>query len=638
VRDTPYNLAPSGIPFLAAFCIHVVHHNPDCKTSCLIADNLLDYIVYKFRIAISKEEYHMSRHLLILFIVLALAAGLLAEVPHTISYQGRLTDNGIPVNGLKSVTFTIYNAGGVPVWNSGTVNVAFTDGLFTIELGQSPQPSLPLEIWPADTAMSLGVTIETNPELSPRLHFKTVPYAMHAMTAESAGSGGGWMHRFGRIFLEDSTELVGIGTSSSLAKVGVASVGEQVGLEIVSEGSLLINPTMDLTSMNNTCAIFRSGTAGGYPMTPRPAMWAVSNLADGSAAWFENASATWPALYIEGQSSGGGLYSYSASGYCVDTWGGKGIRAVADSATAIRAESNYSGNAATVLAAVYTGTASHDHIAVSGYSRPADFYGVGGRFEGGYCGVLGYASPGADGNKWYIGLRGEANGGMGTNYGIYGSAGSGVNNYGVYGVASGGAESWAGYFDGDVNVTGNIVKSASTLAIDNPIDPDNSVLQQAEVVSDNQTAIYSGNAILDGNGSAVVQLPNYLESFCGDFRYQLTCIGGYAPVYVSSEISGNQFIIAGGKDGLKVSWQITGIRKDRYAQANPLEVEKKKTATEQGKYLHPELYGYSADRSLSPNPDRDPSMKAKNDAVREASAALTKPSTQPQQPIMMEKK
>ena len=224
------------------------------------------------------------------------------------------------------------------------------------------------------------------------------------------------------------------------------------------------------------------------------------------------------------------------------------------------------------------------------------------------------------------------------NKGVYGLATAGAYNYGIYGYAAGGSINWAGYFDGDVNVTGNIVKAASTLAVDHPTDPDNEFLQQAEVVSDNLSAVYSGNVTLGSDGSATVQLPDWLESFCGDFRYQLTCVGGYAPIYVASKIANSKFTIAGGTPGLEVSWQVTGIRKDKYAQANPLEVEKKKTVSEQGKYLHPELFGYGSEKSLSSNPDRDPSVKAKNDAIRATATALTKPSTPPKQPVMMEKK
>lgn len=42
---------------------------------------------------------------------------------------------------------------------------------------------------------------------------------------------------------------------------------------------------------------------------------------------------------------------------------------------------------------------------------------------------------------------------------------------------------------------------------------------------------------------------------------------------------------------MKVSWQITGIRQDAYAKANPLEVELQKSERERGFYIHPEYYG-----------------------------------------------
>ena len=60
---------------------------------------------------------------------------------------------------------------------------------------------------------------------------------------------------------------------------------------------------------------------------------------------------------------------------------------------------------------------------------------------------------------------------------------------------------------------------------------------------------------------ATVQLPGYFEALNTDFRYQLTSIGRFAPVYVASEVSNNAFTIAGGTAGQKISWQITGIGK-----------------------------------------------------------------------------
>ena len=130
----------------------------------------------------------MSRYYMILLALLLAVSTLFADVPRTISYQGRLTDSGVPISGIRGVSFKIYDGSGNPIWMSGIVNVNFNEGLFTVELGQSPQTPLPVDIWPSDTAITLGVTISPNPELTPRLHFKTVPFAIHALTAEWAAS------------------------------------------------------------------------------------------------------------------------------------------------------------------------------------------------------------------------------------------------------------------------------------------------------------------------------------------------------------------------------------------------------------------------------------------------------------------
>lgn len=42
---------------------------------------------------------------------------------------------------------------------------------------------------------------------------------------------------------------------------------------------------------------------------------------------------------------------------------------------------------------------------------------------------------------------------------------------------------------------------------------------------------------------------------------------------------------------MKVSWQVTGIRKDPYAEKNRVQVEVEKNGDERGKYLYPTAYG-----------------------------------------------
>jgi len=68
---------------------------------------------------------------------------------------------------------------------------------------------------------------------------------------------------------------------------------------------------------------------------------------------------------------------------------------------------------------------------------------------------------------------------------------------------------------------------------------------------------------------------------------------------VAKKISGNRFVIRTNKPNVEVSWQVTGIRQDAYANANRIPVEEEKTEAQRGYYLHPELFGMPADHSLA---------------------------------------
>ena len=160
------------------------------------------------------------------------------------------------------------------------------------------------------------------------------------------------------------------------------------------------------------------------------------------------------------------------------------------------------------------------------------------------------------------------------------------------------ANGYAGYFSGDVFVGGNLSKSSGSFKIDHPLDPANKYLYHSFVESPDMMNIYNGNAMLDANGEAVIALPEWFGTLNRDYRYQLTCIGGFAPVYVAEEISNNQFKIAGGKSGMKVSWQVTGVRQDAWANAHRIPVEVEKPERERGYYLHPELYGAPDEKNI----------------------------------------
>jgi hypothetical protein len=236
------------------------------------------------------------------------------------------------------------------------------------------------------------------------------------------------------------------------------------------------------------------------------------------------------------------------------------------------------------------GGGQYDATAVYGESKPQDHYGTGGEFVGGYIGVRGIVEP--TGSHPYFGTTGECVGGSGANYGVYGVATGSGTNYAVYGGAAGGTTNWAGYFDGDVRVTGTLANPGPELEIDHPLDPADQYLRHPAVHSSEMKNVYDGVVVLDPAAEAWVEMPDWFEALNTSFRYQLTAIGAPGPnLYVADKISGNTFRIAGGEPGMEVSWQVTGVRQDAYAQANRLSVEESKPVDERGRYLHPEAHG-----------------------------------------------
>jgi hypothetical protein len=213
------------------------------------------------------------------------------------------------------------------------------------------------------------------------------------------------------------------------------------------------------------------------------------------------------------------------------------------------------------------------------------------------------------------GVRGAAS--SSTGYGVYGLADRGYGiygyashstgtNYGVYGKTNS-TDGYGGYFYGDVHVQGTLSKTGGSFKIDHPLDPANKYLYHSFVESPDMMNIYNGVVVLDRDGSAWVTLPEWFEALNGDFRYQLTPIGAPAPdLYIAQEVVDNRFQIAGGAAGLKVSWQLTGIRHDPWAEANRIPVEEDKPAKERGTYLYPELYGQPEELGLDYLPPPDP--------------------------------
>ncbi|HTK81326.1 MAG TPA: hypothetical protein VL633_03470, partial [Bacteroidota bacterium] len=245
------------------------------------------------------------------------------------------------------------------------------------------------------------------------------------------------------------------------------------------------------------------------------------------------------------------------------------------------------------------------------YGTSATGYGLYGNATGGDGGVLGQS--GKLNGSGVIGIADQGT----TAYGVWGqnaNNGAGVYGYsfagaGVYGTTLNGL---AGKFVGNVSVTGTLSKGAGSFKIDHPLDPANKYLYHSFVESPDMKNIYDGVTVLDQKGEATVQLPAWFSALNRDFRYQLTAIGAPGPnLYIAKEIANNVFKIAGGSANMKVSWQVTGIRHDAYAEQNRIPVEQDKIGDERGKYLYPQGFGMPEEKDVNYSPEK----KAKKEGL-----------------------
>jgi len=228
--------------------------------------------------------------------------------------------------------------------------------------------------------------------------------------------------------------------------------------------------------------------------------------------------------------------------------------------------------------------------------------------SGSATGGSGISGFGGNGND-FGGAGGVFTGGGATNNrpgdGIDAFAGGPTSDFGPF----------AGSFDGDVHVNGDVSNESVHSKIDHPLDPANKYLVHSSVESPDMMNIYNGNVITDANGDAVIPLPEWFETLNRDFRYQLTTIGQPAQAWIASKIANHSFTIKTDKPNVEISWQVTGIRQDPWANAHRIPVELEKNARERGHYLHPEIYG--APEEMSIEWARHPDMMKRLKEMRE---------------------
>jgi hypothetical protein len=246
-------------------------------------------------------------------------------------------------------------------------------------------------------------------------------------------------------------------------------------------------------------------------------------------------------------------------------------------------------------------------IGVAGVANSLRGAGVFGRNTGGGPAISGETGASSVGQ----GVRGESfatqispngfgpdgvEGFSNSNLGAGVAAVNTTNSDGLFAQSNGG---FAAFFLGNVDVDGTLSKAAGSFKIDHPLDPANKYLYHSFVESPDMKNIYDGTVTTDATGNAIVTLPDWFEALNRDFRYQLTVIGQFAQAIVAREMANHSFSIRTDKPNVKVSWQVTGIRQDAYANAHRIPVEEVKAGQDRGLYLHPELFGAPAEKSIA---------------------------------------
>jgi len=198
---------------------------------------------------------------------------------------------------------------------------------------------------------------------------------------------------------------------------------------------------------------------------------------------------------------------------------------------------------------------------------------------------------------WDIAISGHSQ----SDIGVYGSSpfvegvvGESSSGIGIKGVSSSG---YAGYFYGNVAVTGSLSKGSGSFVIDHPLDPENKILRHNFVESPENLVVYRGKAKLNSIGESIVKVPEYFEALTKEDEATiiLTSIGKPFLTGYDWETGFSSFKVYG-EPGREVSWVVYADRDDPviHELGRPVEEEKgpDNKLCDKGKLLYPNAYGY----------------------------------------------
>jgi hypothetical protein len=532
--------------------------------------------------------------------------GAQATVDTSFTYQGRLTDGGSPATGQYDFRFRLYNAGsgGSQVGVTNTLDdVTVTEGLFTAELDFGAVFG-GTAYW-LDIGVRPGSSSDSYTTLSPRQPLTPAPYA-HSLRpgADIAGAidAGGILnvmnlHENGDGLRVDLVGDDGVHVVVARGDGLYVNTADENGLRVDSAD--LYGVYLDSTGYDGVYVssaghaglhVGSTGDDGVYvDSAGNPSTTVPSTGSNG----FQVAGAENHGLYIgRADDDGVRVHSTGYDGVYVYSAGDDGMYVRSAGSPSTRNPSTDSNGfevAGTENHGLYVGQADDDGVHVHSAGESGVYVASAGNGlevnsvvnDGVYVDSAGYFGM-------YVGSTGD-DGVVVDSAGhdglvVYSASDDGIHVYS--------ADDNAGVFQGNVWISGHLTKGSLSFKIDHPLDPENQYLYHSGVESPDMMNIYNGNVTLDDNGEAWITMPDWFEALNRDFRYQLTPLGGPGPnLYIAQEIRDNRFQIAGGAPGMKVSWQVTGIRHDPYAEASRIPVEEEKPAEERGVYLHPDAYG-----------------------------------------------
>ncbi|GMU42173.1 MAG: hypothetical protein IT479_14020 [Xanthomonadales bacterium] len=400
-------------------------------------------------------------------------------------------------------------------------------------------------------------------------------YNSHGNTESHAIFGG---------YSGNGTRGIGVrGQSAAADGIGVQGTGDGNGVKGVSSSigvsGLGISAGSIGVAGDGGTGVRASGSDYGlYASSAEIASYGESSAFDGIGVYARNTASSGPAI---------ALYARSAS----------------PEATVVVVEASSTGGSQRGIdasAQAPLGIALHaQNFAASGAARAARF------LSSAPAATVVEAHASGSGNAWGVYARSDGSNGAAFEAFATGSSGRGLRATanGDSGVAveasASGVSARAGLFNGNVQVTGTLSKGGGSFQIDHPLDPENKYLYHSFVESPDMMNLYNGNLTTDSEGYASVQLPDWFEALNRDFRYQLTVIGSFARAMVAEEVKGNRFAIRTDAPHVKVSWLVTGVRQDAWAERNRIPVEQDKADADKGRYLHPQAHGQPADKSIA---------------------------------------